>query len=192
VPILSFSDVLVEFGATTLLSDVFFTVAAGERWGIVGWNGAGKTTLLRLIDGTLSPARGTVTRQPGLRIALVDQKRDFGGAETAWDAAASGYGDLLALEHDLARQAERLAELGEGVTEADLARFGRDQERFAHAGGYELEARVDAVLQGLAAWGSPPSWRPRWTWCCSTSPPITSTSRPSTGSSATSANSARR
>ena len=149
VPILSCSDVSVEFGATTLLRDVNFTVAAGERWGIVGRNGAGKTTLLRLIDGSLAPAGGVVTRQPSLRIALLDQARDFGGAESVWDAAASGYGPLLALEHDLARQAERLAELGERVTDADLARFGRDQERFAHAGGYQLEARVDAVLQGL-------------------------------------------
>jgi len=149
VSILSCSDVSVEFGATTLLRDVNFTVATGERWGIVGRNGAGKTTLLRLIDGSLAPAGGVVTRQPGLRIALLDQARDFGGAESVWDAAASGYGPLLALEHDLARQAERLAELGERVTDADLARFGRDQERFAHEGGYQLEARVDAVLQGL-------------------------------------------
>jgi ATP-binding cassette subfamily F protein 3 len=149
VTILSLSDVSVEFGATTLLSGVGLTIAAGERWGIVGRNGAGKTTLLRLIDGSVEPARGTVTRQPGLRIAVLDQARDFGGAETVWDAAASGYGPLLALEHDLARQAARLTELGERVTEADLARFGRDQERFAHEGGYQLEARVDGVLQGL-------------------------------------------
>src|SRR5206468_9767803 len=64
-------------------------------------------------------------------------------------AAASGYGDLVALEHRLSRQAARLAELGDRVTAADLERFGRDQEQFAHAGGYGLEARVDAVLQGL-------------------------------------------
>src|SRR5512144_810873 len=149
VPLLSFSDVAVEFGATTLLSDVSFTVAAGERWGIVGRNGAGKTTLLRLIDGSLAPTRGAVTREPGLRIALLDQNRAFGGAASVWDAAASGYGSLLELEHDLARQAQRLADLGDAVTEADLTRFGRDQERFAHEGGYQLEARVDAVLQGL-------------------------------------------
>ena len=120
VAILSFSDIAVEFGATTLLRDVTFTVAAGERWGIVGRNGAGKTTLFRLIDGSLAPARGSVVRQPGLRIAVLDQARVFGGADTVWDAAASGYGDLVALEHRLARQAERLAELGDRVTAADL------------------------------------------------------------------------
>jgi len=37
----------VDFGATTLFSDVTFTVAARQRWGIVGRNGIGKTTLYR-------------------------------------------------------------------------------------------------------------------------------------------------
>src|SRR5207244_5347254 len=98
VAILSFSDITVEFGATTLFSGVTFTVAAGERWGIVGRNGAGKTTLFRLIDGSLMPARGAIVRQPGLRMAVLDQARVFGGAATVWDAAASGYGDLVRSE----------------------------------------------------------------------------------------------
>ena len=41
---LTFGGVGVDFGATTLFSDVTFTVAAGERWGIVGRNATGKTT----------------------------------------------------------------------------------------------------------------------------------------------------
>ena len=147
--ILSLSAVRVDFGATTLLRDVTFTVAAGECWGIVGRNGAGKTTLFRLISGAMQPTDGAIARAPGLRFALLDQYRDFGDAVTVWDAAAQGYRDVLALEHGIAAQAERLAELGASITDADLERFGRDQERFAHLGGYDFHARVDAVLQGL-------------------------------------------
>src|SRR5438552_4668265 len=149
VAILSFSDIAVEFGATMLFRDVTFTVGSGERWGIVGRNGAGKTSLFRLITGALTPTRGTIARQPGLRISLLDQDRDFGAATTVWEAAAAGYRELLALEESLARQGERLAALGDRVTEADLERYGADQERFAHGGGYQLHARVDAVLEGL-------------------------------------------
>jgi ATP-binding cassette subfamily F protein 3 len=149
VSILSFSDVAVSFGATTLLKDVSFTVAEGERWGIVGRNGAGKTTLFRLVTGELQPSKGLVSRASNLRLSLLDQHRDFGTATTVWEAAAHAYHPLLALEASLARQAERLAELGERVTEDDLEKFGRDQERFQHEGGYEFHARVDAVLQGL-------------------------------------------
>ena len=147
--LVSFAGVAVEFGATLLLDNVTFTAGRGERWGVVGRNGAGKTTLFRLITGELEPTRGAVARMPNLRVTLLDQYRDFGDAATVWDAAALGYRDVLALEREIARQAERLAELGDRATPGDLDRFGRDQERFAHAGGYDFHARVDAVLQGL-------------------------------------------
>jgi ATP-binding cassette subfamily F protein 3 len=50
---LQVSNVSVEFGATLLFRDVTFTVASGERWGVVGRNGTGKTTLFRLITGEM-------------------------------------------------------------------------------------------------------------------------------------------
>ena len=126
-----------------------FTVAAGERWGIVGRNGAGKTTLFRLLTGALQPEAGVVSRAGALRIAVLDQHREFGNAATVWDAAAIAYAEVRALEAELARQGEELAALGDAVTQADLARYGHEQERFTHLGGYGYHARVDAVLQGL-------------------------------------------
>ncbi len=147
--VLSLSDVAVEFGATTLLKDVTFVVSEGERWGIVGRNGSGKTTLFNLVAGTLAPTRGTIARQAGLRIAMLDQYRDFGDAITVWDGAAQAYRNLMDLEHQIERQGEHLATIGEGVTEDDLTRYGELQERFAHEGGYGFHARVDKVLQGL-------------------------------------------
>src|ERR1700761_4977112 len=85
---LAMSGVGVSFGATKLLDDVTFTVAAGDKWGVVGRNGAGKTTLFRLITGVMEPTRGQVTRIGGLRISLLEQHRDFGDATTVWEAAA--------------------------------------------------------------------------------------------------------
>lgn len=147
--LLTLSSVAIEFGADPLLREVSFSVSSGDRWGIVGRNGTGKTTLFHLLAGTLDPTAGFITRRPGLRMALLDQHRDFGNAQTVWEAAAMGYQDLLALERSLALESDRLAELGERVTEEDLARFGQAQERFEHSGGYEFRSRVDAVLQGL-------------------------------------------
>ncbi len=136
----------VDFGAHSVFSDITFTIAARERWGVVGRNGTGKTTLFKLITGQLQPTRGTVTRQPGIRVALLEQHRDFEGASTVWEAAAGQFRDLLALERSLAEQA---GALGENSTEAELERYGRDLERFEREGGYTFAPRVDAVLDGL-------------------------------------------
>ena len=99
------SGAAVEFGATTLFSDLTFTVAAGERWGVVGRNGTGKTTLFKLLTGDLAPSRGQVARQSGLIVSLLGQHRDYGSAATVWEAAAGPFAELLAMEQSLADQA---------------------------------------------------------------------------------------
>jgi ATP-binding cassette subfamily F protein 3 len=146
---ISVSNVGVEFGATRIFEGVTFTVGKGDRWAILGRNGSGKTTLFRLITGAQQPSEGIVTRQPGLRWALMEQHRDFGGASTVWEAGAGEFADLLALERSLATQAEALAQVGESASPQLLARYDRDLERFEREGGYTFAPRVDAVLQGL-------------------------------------------
>ena len=146
---LSLSGVAVEFGALRLLADVTFTVARGERWGIVGRNGSGKTTIFRLITRELEPTRGSVSRVSGLRISVLEQHRDFGGADTVWAAAAGPFAELFALERSLAEQADALGHAGDATTEAMLERYARDLERFEQEGGYTLTPRIDAVLHGL-------------------------------------------
>jgi branched-chain amino acid transport system ATP-binding protein len=49
---LEVSGVAKSYGSLAVLSDVSFTVRAGEALGILGPNGAGKTTLLDLLTGT--------------------------------------------------------------------------------------------------------------------------------------------
>ena len=66
---IAFASVGVDFGDTELFSDVSFTVARGERWGIVGRNGTGKTTLFRLLTGDVEPTRGSIARARPPRVA---------------------------------------------------------------------------------------------------------------------------
>ncbi|AHG88773.1 ABC transporter related protein [Gemmatirosa kalamazoonensis] len=143
---LAISNVAVEFGATTLFQDITFTIGAGDRWGVIGRNGTGKTTLFKLLTGELQPSRGQIARQPGVRVTLLEQHRDFGGATTVWEAVAGAFGPLLALERSLAQQADALAHTHD---DSAMERYGRDLERFEREGGYTYAARVDAVLDGL-------------------------------------------
>src|SRR6202043_1920039 len=78
-------DVSVEFpvvdpshssGVTTktVLRDVEWRIAPGERTGILGVNGAGKSTLLGLITGTVKPTAGTVRRGKTVKVADLTQR----------------------------------------------------------------------------------------------------------------------
>jgi capsular polysaccharide transport system ATP-binding protein len=65
----------VHSGNRTVLNDVNFSIAPGERWGILGRNGAGKSTLIRLISGAERPTGGKVVRDMTVSWPLA-----FGGA----------------------------------------------------------------------------------------------------------------
>ena len=136
----------VDFGASQIFRDISFTVAAGDRWAIVGRNGTGKTTLVRLITGDLQPTRGSVARTPGLRVALMDQHRRFPADQSLWDIVADAFGDLRKLEHSLAQQA---ANLEHDHSEGAMEKYGRDLERFERDGGYEMASKVDSILMGV-------------------------------------------
>lgn len=58
----------------TVLRDVTWRLAPGERTGILGVNGAGKSTLLGLIAGTVEPTAGRVKRGKTVKVAMLDQR----------------------------------------------------------------------------------------------------------------------
>lgn len=136
----------VDFGPTNIFKDISFTIAQGDRWAIVGRNGTGKTTLVKLLTGTLAPSKGNIARQPGLRIALLDQHRHFAPEMSLWDVVADAFAELRELEVSLAKQA---ANLEHDHGEAAMAKYGRDLERFEREGGYQLASTVDSVLMGV-------------------------------------------
>lgn len=58
-----------------VLREVSFTVAPGEKIGVLGRNGAGKSTLVRLISGAEQPTSGQIRRDLSVSWPLA-----FGGA----------------------------------------------------------------------------------------------------------------
>ncbi|MEO5533846.1 MAG: ABC-F family ATP-binding cassette domain-containing protein [Pseudolysinimonas sp.] len=61
-------------GDKTVLDDVTWLIAPGERTGVIGVNGAGKSTLLGLVAGTVHPTTGRVKRGKTVKIAVLDQR----------------------------------------------------------------------------------------------------------------------
>lgn len=68
-----------------ILSEIDWTVRAGEHWALLGANGAGKTTLLRLLGATMHPTTGSVEVLGSLlgRVDVRDLRARIGHVSTA-------------------------------------------------------------------------------------------------------------
>ncbi|WP_123302853.1 ABC-F family ATP-binding cassette domain-containing protein [Bogoriella caseilytica] len=67
-------EVSAGYGDHTVIRDITWRLAPGERTGLLGANGAGKSTLLNVISGTLTPSSGRVKRGKTVRLAVLDQQ----------------------------------------------------------------------------------------------------------------------
>jgi ABC transport system ATP-binding/permease protein len=72
--VIELEDVSVTIEGATILHPLTWRLAPGERTGILGINGAGKTTLIKLIEGTLLPTTGRVSRGATVKLAVLDQR----------------------------------------------------------------------------------------------------------------------
>jgi len=147
---ISFSSVSKQYGRQVLFIEADFQLNPGEKVGLVGPNGAGKSTLFRMIMGEESPDDGTVSLPKKLTLGYFRQEVDEMSGRSVLDEAIAGSGRLGDLHHELTDLEHALSDPARAdEMEAILDRFGHVQEEYQHMGGYELEARARACLQGL-------------------------------------------
>ncbi|AOV16514.1 ABC transporter ATP-binding protein [Acidihalobacter aeolianus] len=144
--LLSLRALTYTLGGAPLLDRADLSVEAQERLCLVGRNGAGKSTLMRLIAGELQADDGEIVRQGSLRVAYLGQEipRDVRGS--VYEVIADGLGELGALLAEYHRLSESL---GNGAGEDDLTRLERVQHALEAQDGWNLGARVDAVVSRL-------------------------------------------
>ena len=92
MPIVTLDHVSLAYGHLPLLDDVALQVEARERVSLIGRNGSGKSTLLRTIHGDMPPDAGSIWRQPGLRVARLEQDVPLSAARPVFDVVADGLG----------------------------------------------------------------------------------------------------
>lgn len=71
--LLTAQSLRVDTAFSTLFDSLSFTLKKGDRIGLLGDNGCGKSTLLKVLDGTDSPAAGTVALAGHCLMARVEQ-----------------------------------------------------------------------------------------------------------------------
>jgi ATPase subunit of ABC transporter with duplicated ATPase domains len=85
--VVDLEDVTVRYGEKTVLDDITWRIAPGERTGILGVNGAGKSTLLSLVAGSLKPTAGRVKRGKTIKVATLTQQ--LAELEDVWNDRVS-------------------------------------------------------------------------------------------------------
>ena len=136
-----------EHSGDPLFDGVSFTLRRGDRLALAGPNGAGKTTLLRAIVGETSLQGGELSFAKDVRIALHDQRPPRGRGLTLREYALSGAADLAAIEEELRRLEQAMADGAHDA--ATLRRYGETTARLEHAGGWNWRDRAASVLRGL-------------------------------------------
>ncbi len=148
--ILTVRDLKKAFGAQSVLHDVSAAVESGQRIGVVGPNGCGKTTLLKLIAGEIEIDSGEINLQRGAVVSYVSQQPRLDPTQTLSQQIKAALDHVHQIEHEMQTVAESLSALPEGPEhDAAMKRFDHLQHLFEHAGGWEIDRRVDAVIEEL-------------------------------------------
>ena len=139
------SDLSKDMVGNPLLRGVSFKLERRDRLTIAGRNGAGKTTLLRMLAGETSVDGGELSFQKGCKVSLHDQRPPRNRDLTLRDYVLSGCAELVALEADLTRLAQKMAD----GDEAAFDQYSRAEARLEHAGGWAWRERATAMVRGL-------------------------------------------
>ena len=75
-----------SFGARMLFEDISFSIAEGQRVGLVARNGTGKSTLLSIIAGNESYDEGSIIYRNGIKVGFLEQIPYLDDNETVLDA----------------------------------------------------------------------------------------------------------
>ncbi|AYF04436.1 MULTISPECIES: ribosomal protection-like ABC-F family protein [Bacillus] len=148
--ICSVNNVTKSFGGNIIFENISLEVKNGERVGLVGRNGSGKTTIFQLLTGMESLDAGAIHMKKGTRIGHVAQIPKFDEGMTVYDVLSSAFKAEKELEREMRTLEKHMAEEREpSALQKLMERYGLIQEKFAFLGGYEIEANLMKVANGL-------------------------------------------
>ena len=93
IPYLDVQNLTKSFGAQVLFEEISFSIAEGQKVGLIAQNGTGKSTLLSVITGKEGYDSGTIIFRRDLRVGMLEQSPVFDPDETVLDACFNHQGE---------------------------------------------------------------------------------------------------
>ena len=149
---ISIDGLTVEFGGSTLFSDLSFVINEKDRIALMGKNGAGKSTLLKILAGVREPTRGKVSAPKDTVIAYLPQHLMTEDGRTVFQEAEQAFAHLHAMEAEMAALNKEL----ETRTDYDsdsymelIERVSTLSEKFYSIEEINYDADIEKTLLGL-------------------------------------------
>jgi ATP-binding cassette subfamily F protein 3 len=146
------NDIAVEFGGTTLFSEVTFAINETDKIALMGKNGAGKSTLLKIVAGQNKPTRGNISAPKEAVIAYLPQHLLMEDNCTVMEEASKAFAEVFKMKAEIDAINEQLTIRTD--YESDdymklIERVSELSEKYYSIEEVNYEAEVEKVLKGL-------------------------------------------
>lgn len=138
------NNLSLQFGKRVLFDDVNIKFTPGNCYGVIGANGAGKSTFLKILAGDVDPTRGSVSIEPGKRMAVLRQNHFEFDEVPVLDTVMMGHSKLWSIM----KEKDAIYEKPD-FSEADGLRASELESEFAEMDGWNAESDAAALLSGL-------------------------------------------
>jgi ATP-binding cassette subfamily F protein uup len=135
------------YGDRTLFDHIDFSIATGDRIGLIGVNGTGKSSLLDVIAGRDSAESGEIRHAKAFRLAYLPQTPVFPANVTSIDYIYQGSSPIM---QALRRYQQTLSDLADRPEDTGRQQqLIREQQRMDVAGAWEADAAAKTILTRL-------------------------------------------
>jgi ATP-binding cassette subfamily F protein 3 len=146
------NDIAVEFGGTTLFSEVTFAINENDKIALMGKNGAGKSTLLKIVAGHSKPTRGVISAPSDAVIAYLPQHLLTSDDCTVMEETSKAFAEVLDMKKEIDTINEQLTIRTDYESDEYMKlieRVSELSEKFYSIEEINYEAEVEKVLKGL-------------------------------------------
>lgn len=141
---ISANNVSLRYGKRVLFDEVNIKFTPGNCYGVIGANGAGKSTFLKILAGDIDPQSGSITIEPGKRMAVLRQNHFEFDECTVLDTVMMGHHKLWEI-----MQEKDAIYAKPDFSEADGIRVSELEAEFAEMDGWNAQSDAAALLSGL-------------------------------------------
>lgn len=141
---LTVNDVSLQYGRRFLFNEVNIKFTRGNCYGVIGANGAGKSTFLKILSGEINPNRGSVSIEPGNRMAVLKQNHFEFEEFTVLDTVMMGHKEMYAIQVE-----KNAIYMDPDATEEDGLRAADLENKYGEMGGWTAESDAATLLSNL-------------------------------------------